>query len=387
MGASSEGARLSRAALTWSIVVLATVKALLTYQQAIAAGGSSGPTADWLINYSGGFVRRGLFGSLYLLLFPVGQQGLWILFAVQVVLAAVPAWYLLRWLHRSDYDWIGIALVCGPAALTFTGWNPEAFGRKELLTLSALTLLALAGERRHRIATRHALTIGGLLMFALSVFSWEASALLAPGAIFLVRRGFTGHDGAHWRIVYTALTCAIAFGGLQTSVLFHGNWDLATEVCTAVRQHGLTNPELCDNSIAFLGVTGSEELQYVRASFPLYWGYLPWFALSLLPIATTTWLRKHWLATAACAAAIAPLFLLGIDYGRWISLLVLELVICIAATTDRVETRLPWTPLAVICYTTLWGIPFALPPETIDWPLSGAAKVVTDLLISQGPQL
>ena len=79
--------------------------------------------------------------------------------------------------------------------------------------------------------------------------------------------------------------------------------------------------------------------------------------------------------------------MLGIDYGRWISLLVLELVICIAATTDRVETRLPWTPLAVICYVTLWGLPFALPPETIDWPLSGAAKVVTDLLISQGPQL
>lgn len=384
MGASSEAARWSRAALAWSVVILATARALHFYQKAMAAGGSDGPTADWLINYAGGFVRRGLFGALYLLLFPVGQQGLWMLFAIQILFAAVPAWYLLRWLHRSQYDWTGIALVCGPAALTFTGWNPEAFGRKEGMTLTALTLLPLAAERQRRVATRHALTLAGLLVFALSVFSWEASALLVAGAIFLIRRGFGGGDGGPWRNRYTTFAVVLAVVGLEVSVLFHGDQHVARAVCSAVRQHGLTAPGLCNNSIAYLGATGSDELHYIRASFPLYWGYAPWFALSVLPLATTTWLRQNLLA-AACVATIAPLFLSGVDYGRWMSILVLELVICLAATSDRVEARPPWTPLAVVLYVTLWGLPFAVSQQTTEWPLLGAAKVVTDLLISHGP--
>jgi hypothetical protein len=237
---SDTGARLIRAGLAWSVVLLALAEALRSYALSIAAGGEAYQTADWLINYSGGFVRRGLFGSVYLALFPQGQLGLWGLFSLQVLFCVVPLAYALTWLHKSDYSWLGIALVCGPAALTFTGWDPVAFARKESLALTALTLLAIAAFPYRKSGTQRALTIGALLIFAVGVFSWEANALFLPGIAFLIYLGFRGRASGREGWVYAIGAATISGIGLVASMLFRAQWQLPPPSARQFAQRDLT---------------------------------------------------------------------------------------------------------------------------------------------------
>ena len=74
---------LGRAAVASAVLGLALWLTISAYAAVIAGGGGPYQTADWLISYAGGFTRRGLFGSIYLAIFPDGPAGLWVLFAVK----------------------------------------------------------------------------------------------------------------------------------------------------------------------------------------------------------------------------------------------------------------------------------------------------------------
>lgn len=116
--------------VAWAVLGLALWLTISAYAAVVASGGGPYQTADWLISYAGGFVRRGLFGAIYLAVFPPGQAGLWVLFALQVLLYAIPIAYAVLWLTRSKYTWLGVALVCGPAAFAFVGWDTNGFVRR-----------------------------------------------------------------------------------------------------------------------------------------------------------------------------------------------------------------------------------------------------------------
>ena len=79
--------------------------------------------------------------------------------------------------------------------------------------------------------------------------------------------------------------------------------------------------------------------------------------LALVPIATTTWVRQHWRWALMSALAIVPLFVIAADYARWITLLVLELLICLMATERTPTSSIGWNGMASVLYVTLWGIP------------------------------
>jgi hypothetical protein len=108
--------------------------------------------------------------------------------------------------------------------------------------------------------------------------------------------------------------------------------------------------------------------------------------LALVPIATTTWVRQHWRWALMFALAIVPLFVIAADYGRWMTLLVLELLICLMATEKTPTSSIRWNGMAAVLYVTLWGIPhwtFAMGKPS--WPWLGAAKEITYFLITNGP--
>jgi hypothetical protein len=72
--------------------------------------------------------------------------------------------------------------------------------------------------------------------------------------------------------------------------------------------------------------------------------------------------------------AVAPLFVIGIDYGRWLHLWFMMLAICVAsAPRAQVESR-AWTPLSTVLYVAVPGIPHADPLlvfRTDRWPFVG----------------
>lgn len=368
-----------RALFAWAVLSLAWLRVLDDYVPKLLAGGEGFQTGDWLINYSGGVVRRGLFGTIYLMFFPDGEAGIWVLFVIQVLLYGAVVASLMIWLHGSKYRWSAIALVCGPAAIAFVGWSQGSFGRKESLGLAAIALFAMAAKpgMLGRVGKRAA-TVGGLLVFSLAVFSWEGNALLLPAVLALILGTRPG-----WEVrVFAGTAAAVAVAGLVTAVLSPGDEASSQAICDSVRAKGLTRPDLCDGAIASLGSSLSEALAFTRAFFPVYWGYLPLLLLALLPLVASKWVRQQRLLVAASVVAIAPLFFVGVDYGRWISMFVIAISICRIALGPRQEDEGEaslWAPLASSLYVVLWGIPYAVVPGSAIWPWAGALREVVQL--------
>jgi hypothetical protein len=363
---------IGRMLLAFTVLAISAYSAVSSYADVIAAGGNDHQAGDWLISYPDTFVRRGLFGELLFTVAPQGQPTLWVLFAIQVALYVPLFVFFVEYLFRARFSWSAIALACSPAALAFIGWDPLGAFRKETLGFLALVLLALA-RRKMSGALQGVLLASSVLVWTIGVFSWESLAFLLPGVGYLLLADRVLPLRRVLAAVYTGIGAA-AFG---SSVLVHGDSATPGQLCRAVLEQGLDD-HLCTGAIAWMGRGVTESLNLVGQNLAVYSGYLVMLALAVLPIVLSPWLRRYWGWALAALLGIAPLFALGIDYGRWVHILVIELSIClIAANVELVESKL-WNPLSVALFVSMWGIPHAAPtPANIaGWPFKGLASTV-----------
>lgn len=375
----TERARLgARMGVAFAVLAISAGIAITQYARVIAGGGNDHQAGDWLISYPGMFVRRGLFGELLLGLTPPGPAALWVLFGVQVALYVPLFGYVIDYLFRSRFSWSAIALACSPAALPFIGWDPLGGFRKEILGFLALVLLALARRHLNRWL-RGLLLAGSLTAWTLGVFSWESLAFLLPGVGFLL----LADDVIPLRRLLAAAYTTIGAVALGASVVAHGDVGTPARLCQAVVDHGLGN-NLCTGAIAWMGRGLDDSLRAVDQTLPVYSGYLFMLVLAVLPIVVSPWLRRYWPWAVAALVGVAPLFVLGIDYGRWIHILVVEVMICmIAGNVALIESKL-WNPLSATLFLSMWGLPHAAPtpPLVVGWPFKGLVATLTQWLQS-----
>lgn len=368
---------LHRAVFAVLLLALALAHAIRSYAAVVAAGGGNHQTADWLIGYAAGPGRRGLVGEVFLRLAPQGQPGLWWLFALQVGLFAVPVAFLARHLVRSRFSWASIALVLGPAALPFTGWDPAGAFRKEVLIFAALALLAWAGHAA-AVRRRMALTWAGVVLFVVAAFSWEATYAALPVALWLVGRPgpsrLPGGAPAVAGVVMGAAAVAAAVLGLATP----GDADTAAALCAAVRAHGFDAPDLCSGAIAWMGYDAGVGRYQVRWFFPESLRFLPLGGLALLGLVTTGWARRHPWLLLATLVALAPLFALALDWGRWLHMAVVFGALAVAAEGPDPAAEPLWAGPGALAYVGAWGLPHSLGVAFVP----GATGVVTTALVA-----
>lgn len=381
----NEGVRLLvRAGFAWAILALALWRAIDAYRTVVAQATGLYQSADWLINYAGGFVRRGLFGQLWLILTPKGAGSLWWLFWFQVGCYAVIVAFVLTYLHRSRYSWSSIALMCGPAALPFIGWDVEGGFRKEILIFVVLAVLAWT-KRATRLPSwlRGALIGLALALWGLASFSWEPTVLLLPAVCYLLLAGDSGRDRLKvWRWIAAGLFAIVGVAAMAASVLAEVGSGTTGQICRAIGGHGVRSSLFCKGAISALGWSSQEGLDLVRTSLPMQIGYLPLLVLAVLPIAVSPWLRRNWGWALATLLGVAALFIVGVDYGRWTHVLVMTLAICIATGGATAVESCLWNPISVILFTSTWGLRHYQPPEAApgDWQFLGALRVVMEYL-------
>lgn len=374
MTASGPGT-IGRAVFAYVVLGLALLRGTANYVVLdLANGGVTYRVGDWVINYAGGFVRRGLFGELLFALSPPGLPTLWALAGFQLACYAVVLAYVASFLHRTGYAWPAIALACGPVALPFIGWDVLAGWRKEIIGFAAVALLGWA-RRSLDQRVRVALTATAVGLFDLAMFSWEASVFAVPVMLFLLREP----DGRVTLRGWPALTIlGLGVVGGAAGVLARGDVDTADAVCESVVARGL-NPDLCPGAIAMLGQPLDQAVAEVMTRFPLYWTYLWLLPLALLPVLTTPWLRRNWPWFVATALLVLPLYVIGQDYGRWAHLLVVAPALAIMAGEPSEVLNRWWRGGRTVAYTTLWGLPHWLPVGAT-WPLLGVLPALLDLL-------
>jgi len=299
---------------------------------------------DWLIDYSGGVVRRGLSGEIVFFFVPDGKAAIATVIVVQLVLAAFLYGVvgILYWMTDRGPAWM--MLVLSPAFLLFPALNELGNSRKELLTLGALGVVVLA----HRFGkTEPGLWIASPL-FVLGVFFHEALVVTLPAFAYFAFK-FTGAKRA-WLI--SGAYGAAAIGALVLASARPGDSQVRTAICSSWNERGI---DQCTGSLTAIGMSTPESITFLANSlYPTYWAYLLPVALATLPFfALRFWPAERTITIIVVLAAL-PLFAVAWDYGRWIFLIVAQLSLLTLAQPHRMKPmRVPL--YGALAFILLWG--------------------------------
>lgn len=299
---------------------------------------------DWLINYSGGLVRRGLSGELVFLFTSNGTEAIAAVVAVQTLLALTLFVIVgvLFWHTERGTAWM--MLVLSPAFLFFPALDVTSNSRKELIVLVALGVVALS----HRFWRVNLGLWTALPLFTLGVFSHEALVVTLPVFIYLAIAS-TGRVR-----IQGVLSCYViaASGALVLALVRPGNAQTSTLICQDWNQIGIAD---CGNALAALGMPASEMLrELVSNLYPAYWTYLLPVALASLPFFALRFWPRERLIGVVTIVSVLPLFVLGWDYGRWIFLITAQLSIVALALPERTQPmRVPL--YGALAFVLLWG--------------------------------
>lgn len=336
---------------------------------------------DWLINYSGGFVRRGLIGEFILLAAHathIPPPWIAVFLQIPIYITFLLGVYRLAAPLRRDLLWY--AMIFSPGALAFMILAPFNGVRKETLApASLIAVIFLLRKKPHPVVL--SLTITGL--FAVMLLSHEAPYCCLPYFFAVIALATRNPRYAAKVMVGPFIVAAMLFDIVR---LYPGNEAVAIVICRSVGGRWLGDSDfrnLCSGAIEQLRST-LPRLQRERLLQAHYWPlYTVLAILSIAPyIAALIVLYKRdnlrfdvkvicWTA-ALCAFASAPLFYFALDWGRWIQMQIVCLLLLILMTAQHAPSfqpdakikpfgaGRPWRrPLlvAVFLYCTCWTLP------------------------------
>lgn len=352
---------------------------------------------DWLINYEGGFVRRGLTGQVALLLArPFHTTP--VLFVVLLYLSLYAVFFLT---FRSLASRIAInlwmlALIVSPATLSFQVLHRGSGFRKEILFIAALSIFVVLLTRGRMSLLVTAACLSGIL--ALITLSHEGLVFYSP--YFAGAFAISGRSA-----LQTAKACLVPL--LCGAVVFAvcvghlGDTETATRICSSLGYRLQVVPgstEICANgAIPYLAKTRTEGGEEALDKIARY-GYLQVFPIyllvALLPAVgeSVVLVRARmgrevkilWTTFAFSFVGTLVLFRYAVDWGRWIyihvvSITLLLLLIEIRRSRRAAEESSPPPDAAparriagwalVFVYATFWILPSDT--ETLRWGYAG----------------
>jgi hypothetical protein len=340
--------------------------------------------SNWLVNYQGGFVRRGLPGEVF---YWLGH-----LLHISPVFFVVSSYLLLYvaffWTARelvlasSRNLWV-MALLLSPATLSFQVLHPKSGFGKELIHIAALGLMLLLLKRGKLSATGAAVFLTVVVL--IGTLSHEGNYFYAPyffAGLMLGGRSF-------WQAVKEcAIPAVVGFCALYACTTHIGSVPIATAICSSLGYKFLVpnSGEICANGAIPYLIHTRDAARAETLGFILQYDYVKVFsffaALSLLPavvesviLARARWIREIGVIGISVAVSFVGtlvLFLYAIDWGRWIYIHVISVTLLLfyldaksveSGRTEmgRVLPETQWQRLAgaafLFAYATFWILP------------------------------
>jgi hypothetical protein len=284
-------------------------------------------TGDWLINYGAGFVRRGMSGEIMLALAHItGREPAFVVAWCQLALYVVFFAAMLAALFRRTIG-LPLLLICfSPATLLFPILDIAALGRKEIITFAFFACFVLLLRRppthvRTRIAVIAILSIVATLMH-------ELFAFFTP--YFVLAETFARPADSPRRLPLTSLTIVMASSLTLVVLVLFGSQIDGDAVCAKLIANGLS-PESCNGAMYWQSRSFFSEIAHtfdVAGANDYGTVYSRGALLALLPV-LVTWLTVDSMkrnlprlvaGVALCLLWSLPLFLSAVDWGRFLSI-------------------------------------------------------------------
>lgn len=349
------------AAMVAGLAILAA-HALARIGADFASGGNPWKQGDWLVNAEASPIRRGGFGSALLRISDaLGIGPVTLVCAVQAAVGAVlfGAILALAWrLRGRRVMWL---LFLSPAfAVIFWQQDPQGALRKEVFAFAALALLALrAGGAGRGWAAPLAFAL-----MAVGLAAHEATVLFLPafGVCLVAAYGRGAWRGG--RAAAALCLCALGAWALGHAAANASAPDWRA-VCAPLLDRGAA-PRICQGAIAWLRHDAAVVVDFLQAN--VTWRLIAAQGLVMLAaLAPLVWLaartdRGGALAGAliASTAVFAPLYVVALDWGRFLDFQVTAwgLSFCALVLSGRVRITgdVPLRRLApLLACSLLWS--------------------------------
>ena len=327
------------------------------YYGEVSVGGDNWRTADWLIWYMHGPLRRGLSGTLLLGVSNLGLSWKWVVYVAQVSIYAATVLLVVRLyaMRRREAAWL--MLLYSPVFLLFTHFAPESAFRKEILAFLPLALLAI-GYARQQITRASIVTVSAL--FVLAAFSHEIAAFMLPfflGLVYLSWKDTVISTRVAQRLAVFFVFVSMA--GIATALLFPIDQATLAELCQSLRDRGFRD-SICDGALAWLDKDISYGFVDKHIAVPKYTLFhVAAIAVSLGPLwAVRWWGGARTVLIVGALLWMLPLYAVSIDWGRWVYTYVFGLFTIVFADTVRRSDPVRRVPFAlVVLYLISWSIP------------------------------
>ena len=326
----------------------------------INAGGHSYLDGDWLINYEGGFIRRGLFGEILTLFNFNAKNSLYLILTFQVTMYLILILTLLIIAFKSKSRSFNYLILLNPAGFMFGYIDWGGGFRKEIIFYASLALLYLSLN-----FNKYYLSYLSIILFYFGSLSWEGLLFFSPiySLMFvkIIKINYLSQNNFNLNFERTRKKFLIIFNTFNLFLLilllfFRGGVKSANQICQSLTWSNNFDKHICDGSIYAIGWPLTKFLNDTLDKFPEYFIYLFYFILALLPfiLLFRNFLQDYKIRLIVLSTI--PLYILAIDYGRWISMTILIFTFAVVIF-DLPKRNLELPMLLCVIYIVSWGLP------------------------------
>lgn len=321
-------------------------------------------TGDWLINYSSGFVRRGLIGEIVRqLYYAAGIPPLSTILALKAILYGLTCLALVLIARRRHFDVFDLALLLCPAALPFELYDPAGSGRKEIAFLAAFTVyVALDTQFPTDRAPVYRRWQFWFLVIVPPVLALVHEGLIFFFPFFLAYSWVKDHITTDARAL--GIASALVGSVFLLSYVFQGNANTSNIICASVTDMSLDN-RLCAGAIEAMRPHNVQIRVEDAAKYLALAGFsflpLMGYVIQTMDVREA---RRLFTGLGVSVAATVPLYAVAEDWGRWIHvtwLLMFVITLAFKAASFRLHTRsralMALYAVSIALYLFSWQIP------------------------------
>ena len=331
--------------------------------------------SELLINYQGGFIRRGLLGEIAYDVRWLVSPRLFLTALIATVSCATIVGLVL--LTRRANALAALTFLLSPGGLLFPIYDPEAFGRKDAVILAMLPWTAWVCTRLCSTTAFAALV---LTLFALG-FIVETMWLYLPVCVALYC-WTRGRDAPRrWHVtIWVAVSVGLALCSAVTVVANHGVTDpaaaLAQKQAIVASWEQISPGTTFDaDALNWLGMSlaaGVRMALSAKGERSMSSGYAIAFIFSLVPTglcllqARAPRVGTHiWVPAVGAFVVMTATFLLGADWGRYIHLWTMYAFVFVLLVSSPIATQvaqqrdrasLAIAIVLVVVYSTTWRL-------------------------------
>ena len=270
-------------------------------------------TSEWLINYHGGFIRRGLIGELLLQINQfININPRYLVYIFEILLLSSYYYLIINFFKKINFSPILILVIFSPLAFVYPVAEAETLARKEIL-LFCIYIIFLSSLILKNLKLTYFVII---ILIPLMNLVWDGILFYMPFFIF----SFINQNNnlKLKKLIYFLISFTPYL--ITTYILLHtrATEDSLLLMCKAIK-------EPCFGSMSFLDKPLSNNINYVVSRFKIEYliRYSFIFTICFYPIFNLFKKNKKILFVqyVICVLPTFVLFYIGYDWGRYLNIL------------------------------------------------------------------